>query len=578
MAGFLVHHRQGENMRPAGKHEMDSLYFDYPKYEFKRAPELDGRTTTHPVVIAGAGPVGLTASLELARRGISSVVLDSKDTLNDGSRAICISRYSFESLQQLGLSEVFLDKSLGWIHGRCYYRNKVIYRLEMPHSGDERFLPMYNIQQQYIEQYLVDKIAEYPDLVDMRWQSKVVGVDSSPGGVALTVQTPEGEYQLQSEYLLAADGGKSSIRKDLGLRMNGDNLPGTYVIADIRMDHDFPTERRSFFESEANPSATILIHKQPDNIWRVDWQILDHEDPGQAIEEVNIRVRVQAILDMIGHDGSWELEWWSIYAANTLCLNNYKHERVLFIGDSAHIVPIFGVRGLNNGFADAINAAWKLAYVLRGEADKKLLESYTPERRGATLDVFRSAGKSSRFMTPPSRGFQLVRKAVLELSLSQEFTRKFADPRQVQPYTYSESPITSFRDRDADFLIGPEAGSPAVNCRIGPDDYLLDHLGLGFTALYFCEQQQVPQLVIDLFDELKELDQSFMSLVISRASLVRTVPNGIVDSLGTLFDNYAAGEHTLYLLRPDRHVAARWISTKPDEVKMALFIALGGNN
>ncbi|MCZ6820498.1 MAG: FAD-dependent monooxygenase [Calditrichaeota bacterium] len=565
-------------MKPAGKSELESLYFDYPHFEFKRPLELDGQSTRHPVVIAGAGPVGLTAALELARRGIASVLLDKNDTLNEGSRAICISRYSFETLQQLGLTEPFANKSLGWTHGRCYYRNKMIYRLEMPHSEEERFLPMYNIQQPYIEQFLVDKASEYPQLIDMRWQSEVVSVGNSAQGVELTVKTPAGEYPLRAEYLLAADGGKSSIRKMLGLRMNGDNLPGNYVIADIRMDHDFPTERRSFFESEANPNATILIHKEPDNIWRVDWQILDDEDPGEAIEEKNIRGRIQAILDMIGHTGPWELEWWSIYTANTLCLDDYRHERVLFIGDAAHIVPIFGVRGLNNGFADAVNAAWKLAYVINGEAQENILDSYSPERRGATLDVFRNAGKSSRFMTPPTRGYELMRKAVLELSLSQEFTRQFADPRQVQPYTYSDSPITSVKNRDAAMTDGPNAGSAAINRKISADDYLLDHIGLGFTGLYFSDQERIPTETLELFTQLREADKNFTPLVISRKSLHQEGLDVIEDTHGNIFDGYGAQGGTFYLLRPDRHVTARWISIKTEEVRQALHTALGGTN
>lgn len=493
-------------MRPAGKGELESLYFDYPKFAFERPLEMAGQSQIHPVLIAGAGPVGLTSALELARRGIASVVLDSKDTLNDGSRAICISRYSFETLQQLGLSDRFVKKSLGWTHGRCYYRNQMIYRLEMPHSDEERFFPMYNLQQQYIEQFLVDKAAEFPELIDLRWQSEVIGVEHSAKSVELKVKTPEGDYSLQGKYLLAADGGKSPIRKMLDLHMNGTNLPGNYVIADIRMGHDFPTERRSFFESEANPDATILIHREPDNIWRIDWQILDDQDPDEAIEESNIRARVQAILDMIGHTGAWELEWWSIYTANTLCLDKYRHGRVIFIGDSAHIVPIFGVRGLNNGIADAVNAAWKLAYILNGHAKEKLLGSYTPERRGATLDVFRNAGKSSRFMTPPTRGYELMRKAVLELSLTQDFTRQFADPRQVQPYTYSDSPITSFQDCDSSIMAGPTSGSPAINRKISDDHYLLDHLGLGFTGMYFTNQELVPAEIITLVNELRSED------------------------------------------------------------------------
>ena len=204
----------------------------------------------------------------------------------------------------------------------------------------------------------------------------------------------------------------------LGLRLKGDNYEGRYVIADIRMDHDFPTERRAFFEPSGNPGGTVLIHKQPDDIWRIDYQLREGESEEEALREENIRARVGAILADVDHNKPWELEWWSVYSANTLCLDDYRHGRVFFIGDAAHIVPIFGVRGLNNGLADAENIGWKLALVLHGEADDRLLDSYSPERRGATLDVFANATKSTRFMTPPTRGWRLAREAALSLSLS----------------------------------------------------------------------------------------------------------------------------------------------------------------
>jgi len=181
-------------VRPAGRGPLESLYFDYPMFPFRRPAELDGERSEHPVLIVGGGPVGLTAALALARQGIASVVLDQKETVNDGSRAICVSRHSFEILQQLGAVKPFLDKALGWTRGRCYYRDRLIYQLQMPHSEQERFLPMYNIQQQYIEQYLIDAAAAYPELIDLRWQSQLSGVTSSEAGVVLAVTTPEGPY------------------------------------------------------------------------------------------------------------------------------------------------------------------------------------------------------------------------------------------------------------------------------------------------------------------------------------------------------------------------------------------------
>ena len=263
----------------------------------------------------------------------------------------------------------------------------------------------------------------------------------------------------------------------LGLRLKGENYEGKYVIADIRMDHDFPTERRAFFEPSGNPGGTVLIHKQPDDIWRVDYQLREGESEEEAMREENIRARVGAILSDIGHTKPWELEWWSVYSANTLCLDDYRHGRVFFVGDAAHIVPIFGVRGLNNGLADADNLGWKLALVLNDGAGDRLLDSYSPERRGATLDVFANATKSTRFMTPPTRGWRLAREAALSLSLKHEFPRSLANPRQMQPYTYSESPLTPYRHRDADFASGPISGSAAPNAKLADGTHLLDHAG-----------------------------------------------------------------------------------------------------
>ena len=451
-------------------------------------PELDGAVTRHPVLIVGAGPIGMTAALVLARYGIRSVLIDRKDTFNDGSRAICIARPSMHILERIGAVAPFVEKALGWRFGRSYYRGEQIFRLEMPQPPGEKYLPMYNLQQQYIEQFLHDAVAA-SDLIDMRWQSELSAIEPHNDGVSVRISSPAGDYRLDADYVLAADGARSPVRSMLGLRLKGDNYEGRYVIADIRMDHDFPTERRAFFEPAGNPGGTVLIHKQPENIWRVDYQLREGESEADAVKEENLRARVGAILADVGHTKPWELEWWSVYSANTLCLDDYRHGRVIFIGDAAHIVPIFGVRGLNNGLADAENIGWKLALVLHGEADERLLDSYSPERRGATLDVFANATKSTRFMTPPTRGWRLAREAALSLSLKHEFPRGLANPRQMQPYTYSESPLTPYAGRDAEFAGGPPCGSVAPNARLGDGSYLLDRAGNGMTAILFCEGQ-----------------------------------------------------------------------------------------
>jgi 3-(3-hydroxy-phenyl)propionate hydroxylase len=557
-------------MRPAGRGPLDSLYFDYPLFPAERASELDGAAARHPVVIVGAGPIGMTAALALAHHGISSVLLDRKNTFNDGSRAICIARPSMHILERIGAVAPFLEKALGWRFGRSYYRGEQIFRLEMPHPQNEKYLPMYNLQQQYIEKYLHDAVAAN-DLIDMRWQSEFSGIECRNDGVSLQIASPAGDYRLDAQYVLAADGARSPIRTALGLRLKGDNYEGRYVIADIRMDHDFPTERRAFFDPSGNPGGTVLIHKQPDDIWRVDYQLREGESEQEALREESIRARVGAILADIGHHNSWELEWWSIYSANTLCLDDYRHGRVFFIGDAAHIVPIFGVRGLNNGLADADNIGWKLARVLHGEADETLLDSYSPERRGATLDVFANATKSTRFMTPPTRGWKLAREAALSLSLKHEFPRGLANPRQMQPYTYSQSPLTPYARRDAEFASGPVCGSFPPNAKLPDGSFLLDRAGDGLTAMLFCGGTPSAEQIA-LLEQLRQLDKRFAALLVQPAG---SAQGAISDADGEIARLFGAVPGTLYLLRPDLHIAGRWKTIVTAEILRTARICLG---
>lgn len=527
-------------MRPAGRGETESLYFTYPTFA---APEArDHLADPAPVVIVGAGPVGMVAALRLAREGVRSVLLDAKDTFNDGSRAICVSRSSFHILERIGAVGPFLDKALGWTTGRSFYRGEQILEFAMPDSASEKFRPMYNIQQQYIEQFLWDAVCAQP-LIETRWQSRATWVRDVPEGVVVTVEDPHGSYEVQTDWVLAADGARSTLRKMRGLRLKGENYEGRYVIADVQMAHDYPTIRRALFDPDCRRGGTVLVHKQPDDIWRIDYQLRDDEDAEEAMREETVRASVAAVLRDIGHDGPWELEWWSIYSANTLALDDYRDGRIFFIGDSAHIVPIFGVRGLNNGLADAENIAWKLAYVLQGKAGEALLDSYTPERRGATLDVFANASKSARFMTPPTAGWQLMRDAALSLSLSHPWAGELANPRQMTPYTYADSPVVMAGGPGVS--VGPVPGAVLPEARVA-GGFLSDLLGSGFTLV--CCGASV---------DLKGVDT------------VR------LDAGSEAAQALGMNEGGACLVRPDGHIAARWSDVTHDSATAALARARG---
>lgn len=322
-------------MRPAGRSETDSFYFNYPHFE---APNPADRSPEHnigPVAIVGAGPVGMTAALALAREGVRSVLLDNKDTFNDGSRAICVARPSYYILEQLNAVAPFLEKSLGWTTGRSFYRGKQILEFHMPDSPDEKYRPMYNIQQQFIEEFLWQAV-DGNELIETRWQSEVIGIEDIKDATQITVQDPAGEYTFTASWTLACDGARSPIRSMRGRRLQGENFEGRYVIADIQMDHDYPTIRRALFDPQSRPGGTVLIHKQPDDIWRIDYQLEKDEPTEEALKEDTVRKSVTAVLKDIGYDGAWELEWWSVYSANTLALDDYRDGRVFLLA----IAPI----------------------------------------------------------------------------------------------------------------------------------------------------------------------------------------------------------------------------------------------
>ena len=411
---------------------------------------------------------------------------------------------------------------------------------------------MYNIEQQYIEKFLHDGVAANP-LIDMRWRTECTGVAEAEDGdgVVLTLRDPDGPYEMRTDWLLAADGARSPIRSMMGLRLAGQNFEGRYIIADIQMENPVPVERFALFDPDARPGSTVLVHQQPDNIWRIDYQLRDDEDEDEALREENIRAAVQKVLDECGYDAPWELEWWSVYSANTLLLDGYRHGRTIFIGDSAHIVPIFGVRGFNNGVLDGVNIGWKLAWHLAGKADEAILDSYDHERRRATLDVIEKSEKSTQFMTPRTRGFAIMRDAALSLALDFPFASQFANPRNMTPYEYHDSPLT-LPDAEA-WDAGPPPGAAAPDARLD-GAFLMDGFGPGFTVLAFGD---VPGTGL-----LEEHDL---------ATVLRLPPEG------EAADVYGAGDGDAVLVRPDRFIAARWHRADGAAIRSAITrICAGG--
>jgi 3-(3-hydroxy-phenyl)propionate hydroxylase len=583
----------------AGAHEAANRPFvAYPFTATQHAaalPVLQGGVDAlrRPVVVVGGGPVGLCTAIGIATHGVPVVLLEADDGVCVGSRAICISRRSMEIVERLGVLEAFQKHGLPWTGGRSYYRGDEVLHFTMPTDANQKHAPMTNLAQYVIEQNLLDRAQQLQAMIDIRWQTTVTRIDPSAAGVTLHVTTPEGDYAIDADYVVAADGGRSFIREALGLKLQGTSYEGRYVIVDILLNSPRLTERLAYFDPPCNPGSTVLVHKQPHNVWRIDYQLQDGEDASTAIEPHNVLPRVESLLTMMGETAPWSPIWMGLYKANALTLDSYRagHGRVLFAGDAAHLLPIFGVRGANSGIDDADNLAWKLAFVCKGLASDKLLDSYSSERVAAAHENILHASKSTEFMAPPSFAFDLMRQAALSLAVRHPEVRSLINPRQSSAIAYLESPLNVGGSQTE--TPGPQPGQALSECPImvvhgarTRQGHITDLVAPQFTALY-CQTAQggdnTPQALMDWASAMHARGIPFG--VVCLTPQAPTAAHGSLrgmarawDHTGRLWPLYGLGhtpdDGTLLLIRPDGHVLGRWSPVSVTTAKAALQRAL----
>ena len=531
---------------------------------YRRSPDQDRREPArHPVVIVGAGPVGLALAIDLRLRGVNPVVLEADTALATGSRAICYAKRSLEILDRLGVAARMVEKGVVWQIGKVFWRDRMVYRFDLLPERGHKMPAFVNLQQFHLERYLVERAREL-DGIDLRFGHPVTGVEPADDGARVTVDTPEGPYRLSADWLLACDGAKSLVRRSLDLPFEGQVFRDRFLITDVRMEADFPPERWFWFDPPFHPGRSALLHAQPDDVWRIDLQLGWDVDPEEEVRPERVIPRLKA---MLGPSRPFEIEWVSLYTFRCRRLRDFRHGRVIFLGDAAHQVSPFGARGFNGGLQDADNLAWKLALVLGGAAPEALLDSYAAEREAAADENIRHSTRSTEFISPKGEASRAYRDAVLALAADHGFARRMINSGRLSTaYTYDLGDGATGSSGDGIRPGAPCADAPLLS-PTGRPAWLLERLGHGFTLLRFARDRAGAEIPLPRGDGPVALEEVVIG---GRA----TPWVDLVDAEGLAFARYAARPGNCLLIRPDQHVAARLERCEPQAVARALRRAL----
>ncbi|WP_298832718.1 FAD-dependent oxidoreductase [uncultured Piscinibacter sp.] len=540
--------------------------YTYPKFGYRRPPELSGAPARRrPVVVVGAGPVGLTAAIDFAQQGLPVLLLDDDDTVSVGSRGLCYAKRTLEILDRLGCGQPIVDKGVTWNVGRTFLETEEVFRFDLVEAAGHERPGMVNLQQYYLEEYLVKRAQELPG-IELRWKHKVTKVEPHAAGATLQVETADGSFAVEADWLVVADGARSPIRRMLGLDVEGKVFQDRFLIADVVMKADFPAERWFWFDPPFHRGQSVLLHREADNVWRIDFQLGWQADPEEEKKPERVIPRIKA---MLGDEREFELEWVSVYTFQCRRMAKFRHGRVLFAGDAAHQVSPFGARGANSGVQDVDNLGWKLKAVIDGVAADALLDSYSDERVYAADENIRNSTRSTDFITPKSRVSRTFRNAVLGLARHHAFARTLVNSGRLSvPCLLTESVLnTPDEDRFEGWMV---PGAPMDDAPVTVD-------GRAGWLLRETASSQRGGFVLMVFGStLPVLPATPLPL-----RVMQVFGPGQAGAAGALFDSdglvarrYDGRPGTVYLLRPDQHVAARWRSFDAPKVQAALRRAL----
>ncbi len=536
--------------------------YTLPEYPFVEPPEIgSGEVTRHAIVIVGGGITGLTLACALARLGIKAVLLDEDNTVGvkgASSRGICYTQKSLEIFHKLGIYEAIAKKGIQWSVGRTFAGEDEVYSFDLRAQSNFNLStqpPFINIQQFYIEGYLVERIQQL-GAVDIRWSSRVTAFSQNEAGALLTVTTPAGAYSIAADHVIDATGGHSPFHQWLGATKQTKKGDDRWCIADVRFSTHPPVERHTWIEAPFNENRAVWQHLMADDVWRIDYQMAPNADAEYVSREDVVRERLTR---QFGPDVAVEIVWVGPYAYRSQYVDQLRMGRVFFLGDAVKTVSPFGARGGNTGIADADNLACKLAAVQMGYASPELLDSYHEERFEAATQNVQVTNRTARFLRAPDGPERLFRNAAISLAKRYPFARALINTgRMAVANSYTGSSVCG------------EAGGTSVQNAAIWFDADGKHASTLNDLLSWCEGR----FLLLVFGRIPAMDWPRLRELAARLP-VRVVQVLVPNAQGVVHP--VAVEHVYdlkgYLRQATQALSLQWVVIRPDA-----YLAGGGHS
>ena len=496
-----------------------------------------------PIAIVGGGPIGLTTGLGLAHHGLPFVVFEEDDRLSLDTKAGTTLSRTLEVWRRYGALDRILERALrvdeiGEID-RATNRSTLSVRLDA--LGNETRYPfVINMPQHHFEPLLADALRER-SADAMHLAHRLTGFVEHPDHVVLILQTPAGERRVEASYLLACDGGRSIVREQLGIAVEGESLPERYALVDLEVDLDVANPRDyPYLAYFADPREWMILVRQPHC-----WRFLFPLPPGAPEPTVtSLRDKVVAF---IGSVSAVRVLGMNVYRVHHKVASRWRSNRVFLMGDAAHLITPMWALGLNTGVLDASNLPWRLAWTLRGWATEQILDGYEREQKPVAMHGSGEMAEAAR------RNMARIDDRIAAMTAnnwSNAYTRALLGVRLDVEGTGDWSMVATQTEPPV------RAGDRMPDAPLhGPDGRLLrvhDLVAHSFAALYFTDARRRPPIP-------SETSPALHHYVVSRwdAPYDSGLRNrALLDVGDRLFKRLGIPADSMVLIRPDEHIAA----------------------